>query len=68
MSLKAFHIVFILVSATLCIGLGVWSIVRFRATQSSEFIWGVVCSFVGLVCLLIYGKWFLHKLRGVSYL
>lgn len=68
MSLKAFHIVFILVSAMLCIGLGAWSISRFRQTQSNEFIWGVVCSFVGLVCLLIYGKWFLHKLRGVSYL
>jgi len=68
MSLKAFHIVFILVSAMLCIGLGVWSLGEYRRTQSNEFIWGIVCSFVGLVCLLIYGKWFLRKLRGVSYL
>jgi hypothetical protein len=68
MSLKAFHIVFIVVCAMLCIALGVWSFDQFRQTRSNEFIWGVVCSFAGLVCLLIYGKWFLHKLRGVSYL
>ena len=68
MALKAFHVFFVVVSAVLCIALGVWSIHQFRQTQSNEFIWGVVCSFAGLVCLFIYGKWFLHKLRGVSYL
>lgn len=68
MSLKTFHIVFILVSSLLCVGLGAWSVMEFRRTQSNEFIWGAVVSLIALVGLLIYGKWFMRKLRGVSYL
>jgi len=68
MSLKAFHIVFIVVCGLLCLGLGAWSFGEYRQTQSAEFVWGMIVSVAALVALCIYGKWFLHKLRGVSYL
>jgi len=68
MSLKAFHIVFILVSGLLCLGLGAWSYGRYRQTHALEFAWGIAVSLAALVALIVYGKWFLRKLRNVSYL
>ena len=68
MSLKAFHIVFIVACGLLCLGLGGWSLGEYRRTESAEFIWGMIVSFAAFIVLLVYGRWFLHKLRGVSYL
>lgn len=68
MSLKAFHLVFLVVSGLLCLGLGAWSYTEYRRTQSTEFVWGMIVSLAALVALLVYGRWFLRKLRGVSYL
>jgi hypothetical protein len=68
MSLKAFHIVFVTVSIILCLGFGGWALNEFRVEQDvSALVIGVV-SLLGCVILGLYGRWFLKKLEGVSYL
>ena len=68
MSLKAFHIAFVAVSTVLCAGFGVWGIQSFRSDGDVAALVAGVGSLVGVVMLLIYGRWFMRKLRGVSYL
>lgn len=68
MSLKAFHVVFVLVSMVLCLGFGAWAIAEYRSKGDTAVLIGGVGSFAICVALLIYGRWFLRKLRGVSYL
>ncbi len=69
MSLKALHIVFILASMLLCAAFGAWAVVNFEAqgggTLAKTYVAG---SAAGLVALLVYGVYFLRKLRNVSYL
>ncbi len=68
MSLKAFHIFFVTVSTLLCAGFGVWAIRAF--SDSHETGLGVAAGFslVACVVLVVYGRWFLRRLKGVSYL
>jgi len=68
MSLKAFHLIFITVSMLLAAGFGVWAILDYRATgDASTLAWGVG-SWVGLIAMGAYGRWFLQKLHRESYL
>ena len=68
MSLKAFHIFFILICTVLSAVMGIWAVRQY--TDSGE--WGdlamAVLSFAGGIVLLIYGRWFLRKLRNVSFI
>ena len=68
MSLKAFHIFFIVVSIALCVGVGVWATQDFARTGSWVHLALGVGSFIGSLLLMRYGVWFLRKLKGVSYL
>ena len=68
MSLKAFHIVFIVVSTLLCIGFGVWAIVEYRSHGGPDMLLAGVGSLSASLVLMVYGRWFLRKLKGVSYL
>ena len=68
MSLKAFHVVFVLVSMVLSLGFGAWAIHEFRAAGDVSALVCGIGSFAGFVMLMIYGRWFLRKLKGVSYL
>ncbi len=68
MSLKAFHIFFIVVSTALCLGFGVWATQDFARTGSWVQLALGVGSFVGSILLACYGVWFLRKLKHVSYL
>ena len=67
MSLKAFHLVF-LVAATLCsASFGAWSIHQYSATGAVQY---ALLAALGLglaVALPIYGVWFLKKTRKVGY-
>ena len=61
MSLKAFHIFFVVVSTLCVVGLAVWAFVRgFPALGAG--------SIVAAGALVWYGLWFLRKLKNVSYL
>lgn len=69
MSLKAFHLIFVIVSTLLSLGVGFWAIRDFRLGGAgvSSLIIGLGC-LAGAVGLIVYGRWFLHKLQDVSYL
>lgn len=66
MSLKAFHVLFIAVSVIFAIAFGVWAFREYRVRSDVALLWLGVASWVGAAGLLIYGRWFLKKLRGVD--
>jgi hypothetical protein len=68
MSLKAFHIVFVVASILLAFFCGGWLIHDYAATrQVAELVVGIlsVLAGFGLIC---YGKSILRKLKHISYL
>jgi hypothetical protein len=64
MSLKAFHLVFIIVSIALAIGFGVWLVCQGGVMN---VIFGAA-SFGVAVGLIFYERYFLKKTKDVSYL
>ena len=68
MSLKAFHVVFIIISIVLTAWFGWWGVNSYRnSADVSHLVMGVL-SIVGMVVLIIYFRWFLKKLKNESYL
>ena len=61
MSLKAFHLIFVTLFTALSFGCAAW------AFQSGSVLWGVTAVFAGIF-VIIYGVYFLKKLKSVSYL
>ena len=68
MSLKAFHIFFIIVSTLLTLGFGVWGVDDYGRSGSWVHLGLGLGSFIASGALVWYGVWFLRKLKGVSYL
>jgi hypothetical protein len=69
MSLKAIHILFITVSVLLTASFGVWSMQNYFSAQGTktDCIMGVTSLIIG-VALIVYGRYFLKKLKHISYL
>ena len=69
MSLKAFHVIFITVASAMAFGCGVWGIKNYFSPDGRliELIFGIGAILVG-VALIIYERYFLKKLKNVSYL
>ncbi|MBI2095074.1 MAG: hypothetical protein HYT89_02780 [Candidatus Omnitrophica bacterium] len=62
MSLRAFHILFIVSAVTLAAGFGLWALRHDAA-------WGLSIGLVSLtlaVALAVYLAWFIRKIKGVS--
>ena len=68
MSLKAFHIFFVCISALLSVGFGFWNVRAYLHSGDVVNLILAVGAFVGSVVLVWYVLWFLRKLKGVSYL
>lgn len=68
MSLKAFHVVFIIVSTLLTLFFGIWGILSYQHTGNVMHLGMALGSFVGAVLLIWYFRWFLRKLKNESYL
>ena len=68
MSLKAFHIFFVTISTILAIGFGLWAIREYSIHHEVMSLIFGFASLLGAVVLVIYGRWFLRKLKGVGYL
>ncbi len=68
MSLKAFHVFFIFVSTLLSVGFGVWGVRDYLHSGDALNLAMGVGAFVGGALLVWYSKWFLRKLKDVSYL
>jgi hypothetical protein len=64
MSLKAFHILFVVVSVVLALGFATWAYTEFRRTGDREFVWWAFASLLAASGLMVYGRWFLNKLKG----
>ena len=63
MSLKVFHIVFIVFSTLLALGVGGWCIWVDLVGGAPIYLAGAICSFVVAVALIIYGIWFYWKMK-----
>jgi len=63
MSLKAFHIVFVLVSTALMALFAVWAFREYATSKGTlELALGIIAS-ISILVLLVYGKWFLRKIK-----
>jgi uncharacterized membrane protein HdeD (DUF308 family) len=69
MSLKAFHLVFIMASCLLAFGCGVWELKNFFSVEGTvwDLVFGIAALVAG-VALIIYERYFLKKFKDVSYL
>jgi hypothetical protein len=63
MSLKAFHIVFIIFSTLLAIGTGAWCVWVDLIEGAPIYLAGAIASFAAAVALIIYGIWFYKKMK-----
>ena len=63
MSLKGFHIVFIIFSTLLALGIGAWCVWVDLVEGAPIYLAGAVCSFVVAVALFVYGVWFYRKMK-----
>ena len=63
MSLRGFHIVFIVFSTLLALGAGGWCIWVDLVEGAPVFLAGAVCSFVAAIVLIVYGVWFYRKMK-----
>ncbi len=70
MSLKAVHILFIIASTLLCFGFSAWAFQAYSNEEMGKTGHLAMAATSGLlgVGLLVYGRYFLKKLRHVSYL
>lgn len=69
MSLKAFHVIFITASCALAFGCGVWGLKDYSSPDGRlmDLLFGIGSLVTG-VGLIVYERYFLKKLRNVSYL
>jgi len=63
MSLKAFHIVFIVFSTLLAVGVGLWCVWVNLVEGAPIYLAGAIGSFVTALALIIYGVWFYRKMK-----
>ena len=69
MSLKAFHIVFIVVSTLMSAFVGIWALRQaLHIDGGSGYLFLGIGSCLAALTLPIYGSWFLKKMKDVSYL
>jgi len=66
MSLKGFHIVFIVFSTLLAVAVGAWCIWVDLVEGEPIFIRGAIASFACAVGLVIYGIWFYRKMKRLG--
>jgi hypothetical protein len=68
MSLKAFHLIFIIASIALAIGFGIWLANNYFSDGGAMNLVGAILSFAAAVGLVFYERYFLKKTKNVSYL
>jgi hypothetical protein len=68
MSLKAFHLIFVSASIAVSLFLGVWAFMAYRESGLRMYLGYSGASAVAVVALLWYGRYFLKKLKHISYL
>ena len=66
MSLKSFHIIFILISTLFAIFFGYWCYNEWALFQDSIYLFYSLIGVILCVCLLSYGKWFLKEISEIN--
>lgn len=66
MSLRFFHILFIALSALMCLVVGIWAIDAYRFDGSATWLALAVVAFAGGASLVVYGNRFLQKTRKLG--
>jgi hypothetical protein len=66
MSLKGFHIVFIVFSTLLALGLGAWCIWVDLVEGAPVYLTGAIASFIVAAALIVYGVWFYRKMKRLG--
>lgn len=68
MSLKTFHLIFIIASTLLAFGFGAWEIQQYLETRAMMDLAFGLSSLVAGVGLICYGRYVFKKLKHISYL
>jgi hypothetical protein len=66
MGLKNIHVLFISMAIVLCLAFGTWCVTMYRDQQGTGYLAVGVGSFVCAVGLVVYGNWFLRKMKGID--
>ena len=66
MSLKAFHVFFVIASTLLALFFGGWGVFEFTRGGGGSYLGLGIGGFVAALALVGYGFWFLRKLKNVS--
>jgi hypothetical protein len=66
MSLRAFHLFFIAISAVLAAFCAAWAVAQYRVEPSAAYAAGAVTSTLCVVALAVYGTIFQRKMRKLS--
>lgn len=66
MSLKHVHVVFITAATALSIVFGVWCYTQWQTEGGVGMLAGAVGSTATAIGLLVYGRWFLVKMKGIG--
>ena len=68
MSLKAFHLIFIIAAIALAVGFGCWLADNYFTDGGWMNLAGALLSFATAVGLVFYERYFLKKTKNLSYL
>ena len=63
MSLKTFHIIFVIFSTLLALGVGAWCVWVNLVEGTPVYLAGAIASFACAVVLVVYGVWFYRKMK-----
>jgi hypothetical protein len=63
MSLKAFHLFFIAISAVLAAFCAAWAVAQYRVEPSAAYVAGAVVSILCVCALSVYGTIFQRKMK-----
>ena len=65
MGLKNIHLVFISMAVALCLVFGGWSVWMYRDQGQGGYLAVAVVALSAAVGLIVYGSWFLKKMKGL---
>lgn len=68
MSLKAFHILFMVMSLALAMVCVLWGIQEFRTVGGAVPLWIAGAALLAIPAIGVYGLWFLRKTKDIGYL
>ncbi len=65
MGLKNIHLVFISMAVALCLTFGAWAVWMYRDQGQGGYLGVAVVALSAAVGLVVYGSWFLKKMKGL---